>query len=88
VITRPWANVKTEDGTNFDWQHWKTNYSWNGMLVVSTSSTYGVNPSEIYKTYIGTNKIIIDDGEGMILDSDKLKIYDAVEWSSSVVTAV
>jgi len=88
VITRPWANVKTEDGTNFDWQHWKTNYSWNGMLVVSTSSTYGVNPSEIYKTYIGTNKIIVDDGEGMSLDSDKLKIYDAVEWSSSVVTAV
>lgn len=88
VITRPWANVKSEDGTNFDWQYWKTNHSWNGMLVVSTSSTYGVDPSEIYKTYIGTNKIIIDDGEGMTLDSDKLKIYDAIEWSSSVVTAV
>jgi hypothetical protein len=88
VITRPWANVKTEDGTNFDWQHWETNYTWNGMLVISTSSTYGVNPSEIYKTYIGTNKIIVDDGEGMILDSDKLKIYDAVEWSTSVVTPV
>ena len=88
VITRPWANVKTEDGTNFDWQYWETNYSWNGMLVLSTSSTYGVNPSDIYKTYIGTNKIIIDDGEGMILDSDKLKIYDTVEWSSSVITPV
>lgn len=88
VITRPWANVKSEDGTNYDWQYWETNYSWNGMLVVSTSSTYGVNPSEIYKTYIGTNKIIIDDGEGMILDSDKLKIYNTVEWSSSVITPV
>jgi hypothetical protein len=88
VITRPWANVRSEDGVNFDWQYWETNYSWNGMLVISTSSTYGVNPSEIYKTYIGTNKIIVDDGEGMILDSDKLKIYDAVEWSTSVVTPV
>lgn len=88
VITRPWANVKAEDGVNYDWQYWDTNYSWNGMLVVSRSSTYGVNPSEIYKTYIGTNKIIIDDGEGMILDSDKLKIYDTVEWSSSVITPV
>jgi hypothetical protein len=88
VITRPWANVRSEDGVNFDWQYWETNYSWNGMLVISTSSTYGVNPSEIYKTYIGTNKIIVDDGEGMILDSDKLKIYDTVEWSTSVVTPV
>jgi hypothetical protein len=88
VITRPWANVKIEDGTSFDWQYWETNYTWNGMLVISTSSTYGVNPSEIYKTYIGTNKIIVDDGEGMMLDSDKLRIYDTVEWSTSVVTPV
>jgi hypothetical protein len=88
IIKRPWANVKTEDGTNFDWQYWETNYSWNGMLVISTSSTYGVNPSEIYKTYIGTNKIIIDDEQGMTLDSDKLKIYDTIEWSSSVITPV
>jgi hypothetical protein len=88
VRTRPWARVRLEDGIDLDWQYWENNYSWNGMLVVSTTSIYGVNPSEIYKTYIGTNKIIIDDEEGMIFDSDMLKIYDTVEWSSSVITAV
>jgi hypothetical protein len=88
LITRPWLDVRSEDGTNYDWQHWETNYSWNGMLVISSSYSYGVNPSEVYKTYIGTNKIIVDDGQGMILDSDKLNIYDTIEWSSSVVTAV
>lgn len=88
IVARLWTDIDSEDGTTLDWQYWKDNYSWNGMLILSSSSTYGVNPSEIYKTYIGTNKIIVDDGEGMILDSDKLKIYDAVEWSSSVVTAV
>ena len=88
VRTRPWARVRVQDGIDLDWQYWENNYSWNGMLVVSTSSIYGVNPSEIYKTYIGTNKIIIDDGEGMIFDSDMLKIYDTVEWSSSVITPV
>jgi hypothetical protein len=88
IIARPWANVKLEDGNSYDWQYWKTNFSWNGMLVVSSSSTYNVNPSEIYKTYIGTNKIIIDDGQGMSLDSDKLKISETVVWSSSVITPV
>jgi hypothetical protein len=88
IVARLWTDIDSEDGTILDWQYWKDNYSWNGMLVLSSSSTYGVNPSEIYKTYIGTNKIIVDDGEGMILDSDKLKIYDAVEWSTSVVTPV
>jgi hypothetical protein len=88
IVARLWTDISSEGETNFDWQYWKDNYSWNGMLILSSSSTYGVNPSEIYKTYIGTNKIIIDDGEGMILDSDKLKIYDTVEWSTSVVTPV
>jgi hypothetical protein len=88
IVARLWTDIRSEGGTNFDWQYWKDNYSWKGMLILSSSSTYGVNPSEIYKTYIGTNKIIIDDGEGMILDSDKLKIYDTVEWSTSVVTPV
>jgi hypothetical protein len=88
IVARLWTNVKSQGGTDFDWQYWENNYSWNGMLVISTSSTYGANPSEIYKTYVGTNKIIVDDGEGMILDSDKLKIYNTVEWSSSVITPV
>jgi hypothetical protein len=88
IVARLWTDVDSEDGTILDWQYWKDNYSWNGMLVISTSSTYGVNPSEIYKTYIGTNKIIVDDEQGMTLDSDKLKIYDAMEWSSSVISPV
>jgi len=85
-ITRPWTKVKQDGATNFDWQYWDTNYTWNGMLVVSTSETYGVNPSEIYKTYIGTNKIIIDDGQGMTFDSNKIKVYKDASWSSSIVT--
>jgi hypothetical protein len=56
------------------------------MHVISTSETYGVNPSEIYKTYIGTNKIIIDDGQGMTFDSNKIKVYRDASWSSSIVT--
>jgi hypothetical protein len=85
-ITRPWVKVKADGATTFDWQYWDTNYTWNGMLIISTSETYGVNPSEIYKTYIGTNKIIIDDGQGMTFDSNKIKVYKDASWSSSIVT--
>jgi hypothetical protein len=56
------------------------------MLVLSTINLYGVDPSEVYQTYIGTNKIIIDDNEGMTLDADNIKIYKDTGWSSTIST--
>jgi hypothetical protein len=85
---RPWFKVLTDGITTFDWQFWNNNFTWDGMLVIGSSEFYGINPLEIYKTYIGTNKIIIDDGEGLIYQSEKLKVYTGIEWSSTVVTPV
>jgi hypothetical protein len=87
-VTRPWIRVKEEGITDFDWQYWEQNYTWNGMLVLSTLETYGTDPSEIYKTYIGTNKIIIDDNNGLTFDSDKIKVYKDSSWSSTIVTPI
>jgi len=85
---RPWFKVLTDGITTFDWQFWLNNFTWDGMLVVGSSQFYGINPSDIYKTYIGTNKIIIDDGEGLIYQPEKLKVYTETEWSTTVSTPV
>jgi hypothetical protein len=85
---RPWFKVLTDGVTVFDWQFWFNNFTWDGMLVVGSSQFYGINPSDIYKTYIGTNKIIIDDGEGLIYQPEKLKVYTEIEWSTTVSTPV
>jgi hypothetical protein len=87
-LTRPWADVKDDEGTDLYWQYWKENFTWQGMLVLSSSSLYGVNPSDVYKAYIGTNKIIVDDGDGMTFLPDKIKIYKDSEWSSFTITPV
>jgi hypothetical protein len=42
----------------------------------------------VYKTYIGTNKIIIDDEEGMIFDADRLKVYNDTTWTIRLGSAV
>jgi hypothetical protein len=86
AITRPWIKVKNDGVTNLNWQYWLDNYNWNEMLVLSTINLYGVDPSEVYQTYIGTNKIIIDDNEGMTLDADNIKIYKDTGWSSTIST--
>jgi hypothetical protein len=85
---RPWYKVLTDGITTFDWQYWLNNFTWEGMLVIGSSEFYGINPLDIYKTYIGTNKIIIDDGEGLIYQPETLKIYSGIEWSSTVATPV
>ncbi len=85
---RPWFKVLTDGVTTFDWQYWFNNYTWDGMLVIGSSEFYGINPSDIYKTYIGTNKIIVDDEEGLIYRAEKLKVYSDLEWSSTVSTPV
>ena len=85
-ITRPWSKVINDGISSLDWQYWLDNYTWNEMLVLSSIDLYGVNPEEVYKTYIGTNKIIVDDNEGMTFDADKIKIYKDTGWSSTIST--
>jgi hypothetical protein len=83
-ITRPWFNVKTTGGLDLDWQFWKNSYIWENVLVVSSKEAYSINPSDIYNTYMGSNKIIIDDLEGLVIDADKIRAYSNVSWLSSV----
>jgi hypothetical protein len=85
---RSWFQVLTDGFTTLDWQFWNNNFTWEGMLVLGSSEFYGINPLDIYKTYIGTNKIIIDDGEGLIYQPEELKVYTEIEWSSTVNTPV
>jgi hypothetical protein len=87
-INRPWTRVKNDISNDLDWQYWLDSYTWNGVLVLSTVDLYGSNPVEIYKTYIGTNKIIVDDSQGMLLDSVNIKVYKDTSWQIQVKTPV
>ena len=87
-LTRPWLKVLSDGITNFDWEYWLNSFIWEGVLIISSSELYGVNPADIYKTYVGTNKIIIDDDDGMTVDPDTLKVYQDTIWSVNVGTPV
>lgn len=63
TISRPWLRVKstTEDPLDRPWDYWLSAFTWNEVLVISSASFLGLDASNIYKAYTGTNKIIIDD---------------------------
>lgn len=87
VSTRPWFRVKQIDTITPEWDFWKQ-FLWNGVLIVSTKSFYGVDPSDIYKTYTGNNKIIIDDDEFLQFSSYEYTIIKDAGWQTETVSPV
>lgn len=88
ITSRPWIKVKTSGSLDFDWEYWDTSFIWNGVLIISSRSYYGVDPSDIYKTYTGTNKIIVDDTRPFALKSYEYNILKDILWQTQTVSAV
>jgi hypothetical protein len=85
VVQRPWFKVAAIGPLALDWSYWNTGpFIWNEVLIISLSSYYGVDPSDIYKIYTGTNKIIIDDEISSVLGDYSYKVYKDISWRSSI----
>lgn len=85
VAERPWFRVKILGSYELDWEFWEGSFIWNKVLVLSETSYYGVNPSEVYKSYTGTNKIIVDDDRPLSLGNYGYTLYSDVKWNQFVV---
>lgn len=95
VTRRPWFKVKYAGALELDWDFWDLAYKWQGVLVLSSTSYYGANPSDIYKSYAGTNKILVDDyneaetsPKVLSFKDYEYNIYSEIEWQSSTQNAV
>jgi hypothetical protein len=89
IAERPWFRVKVLSGFELDWQFWNVgSFNWNKVLVLSETSYYGVNPSEVYKSYTGTNKIIVDDEISLSVGDYAYSLYNDISWNKFVVDPV
>jgi hypothetical protein len=88
VTKRPWARVKFAVDGVFDWEYWNDYFVWQGVLVQSAVSYYGVNPADIYKAYTGTNKIIVDDSRVFSFKDYEYAVFKDVLWQSQISDAV
>ena len=89
VVERLWFKVKESGPLTLDWNYWNAiPYLWQNVLVISSTSYYGVDPSDIYKIYTGTNKIIVDDEVSAEFGDYAYTIYSDVSWQTQVSKAV
>jgi hypothetical protein len=82
---RVWDRVReTLTNQELAWDFWKGTgsiigtYSWNNVLVIGQTSSLGISLPEIFKSYIGTNKIIFDDNSGVSLSGYRFRTYRRV----------
>jgi hypothetical protein len=88
VIERPWFKVRVAETTELEWDYWKFPFLWENVLIIATTSYYGVDPSDIYKIYTGTNKIVIDDEIEIQFGDYSYTVAEDIAWRSQVYQAV
>lgn len=82
---RIWDRVKeTLTNETLFWNFWKGSgtspetYTWNNVLIIGQSNSLGISLPEIFKSYVGTNKIIFDDASGVSLSNYRFRTYKRV----------
>ena len=89
ISERPWFRVKVLNNETLDWEFWNAGaFNWNKVLVLAEKSYYGVNPSEVYKSYTGTNKIIVGDDFALNLQDYAYSLYNDISWNKFVANPV
>jgi hypothetical protein len=85
ISERPWFRVKVLGSYGLDWEFWDNgSFNWNKVLVLSETSYYGVNPSDVYKSYTGTNKIIVDDSRPISIGQYSYTVFTDINWNQFV----
>lgn len=91
ITPRTWQRVKQTSGspTVNDWQFWADDYIWEEVAVLAFSNAFAIDPEDVYKTYLGTNRSISDDDSGQLrLDQDSTRVFKELIWSNQVKSAV
>ena len=85
---RIWLRILTEDGSgNYTWAYWEVDpftfqeRSWRDLAVVSESRFFDITQGNVYNAFAGTNRIIVDDGTSLSIDSDQLTIISGASWT-------
>jgi hypothetical protein len=87
---RNWLSVEAiaQYYDSLGWRYWDAGFTWNGVLVQSSTTIYGVTPEDIFRAYVGTNKIVVDNDESVVLKDYEYTAYSDVKWSSDTVIPV
>ena len=88
LVARTWGQVLNDEWpsqeTNNVWEDWlykdesQTEFdNWLSLYVVDSLQKVALTPEEIYKSFTGTNSIIVDDNTSLNIDANSLNIFSS-----------
>jgi hypothetical protein len=88
LVARTWGQVLNDEypsGENNNvWQDWlykdETELefdNWLNLYVVDSIQTVSLTPEDIYKSFSGTNSIIVDDNTSLNIDANSLSVFSS-----------
>ncbi len=86
-IGRPWSEVLQPVSAPVDWTYWDES-TWSEVLNLRSVTEYDVDPSNIYRAYTGTNKVIAQDDKVLSFSVYEYFAYKDVAWQSQILKPV
>lgn len=88
-IERPWLDVLNFESVIRPWSFWSENsQTWRYVYILSSSSQSILSPEDIFDTYVGTNRFVVDDGLGVRIDDYDITSFTNVSWQTFTGKAV
>lgn len=86
-VGRPWSEVLQPGLSPVDWTYWDES-TWREVLNLRSVTEYDVDPSNIYKAYTGTNKVIAEDDKVLSFNTYEYFAYKDVAWQTQTLKPV
>jgi len=81
---RKWYAVRSEPDNVLDWDYWDENL-WSEVLFLSESEPTVLDPTKIYKQYVGTDRLVFDNDYVLSLDNYRYSVFKDVRWSRQIL---
>lgn len=86
VIARTWQGaiddqVPSQPAPPNVWSRW-TGDDWEYIYVLGTDINFSSTPEDIFNAYMGTNSIIVDDGNRVDMKQKEVKVLTSATWSN------
>jgi hypothetical protein len=97
---RKWYAVRSEPDNPLDWEYWKElegsvedednpgqflPYNWQEVLFLSESAPTVLDPSKIYKQYVGTDRLVFNHDDVLTLNNYRYSVFKDVRWSRQIL---
>jgi hypothetical protein len=86
-VGRPWSEVLQPVTSPVDWTYWDES-TWREVLNLQSVTEFDVDPSNIYRAYTGTNKVIAEDDTVLSFQTYEYIAYKDISWQTQTIKPV